>query len=103
MELRELRYFLALAEERNFTRAAARVYVTQPAFSRAIRKLERETGGELFDRSTRQVHLTHRGVGLLPSARSLVALADAAVAALRAPADLAGVGPEPVHPTSRAS
>jgi len=103
LELRELRYFLALAEERNFTRAAARVYVTQPAFSRAIRKLEREIGGELFDRSTRQVHLTHRGVGLLPDARSLIALADAAVAALRSGGERADAGPAPVHPASRAS
>ncbi len=77
VELRELRYFLALVEELHFTRAAARVYVTQPAFSRAIRKLEREVGEPLFDRSTRQVGVTRRGAELVPIARDLLARAEA--------------------------
>jgi len=61
LELRELRYFLAVAEELNFTRAAERMHLAQQALSSAIRKLEADLGVQLFTRSTRHVALTSAG------------------------------------------
>ncbi len=87
MELRQLTHFVAVAEERHFTRAAARVHLTQSSLSSSIRSLERELGSDLFVRSTRQVQLTEAGRALLPAARrAVVAAEDArdAVAAVRA-------------------
>jgi DNA-binding transcriptional LysR family regulator len=92
MDLRELRYFLALVEERNFTRAAARCYVTQPAFSRAIRKLEREMGGPLVERTPRECVPTERGLRLATVAGGLVENADRLVDAVRRPQPRRGVG-----------
>ena len=86
MELRQLEHFLAVAEERHFTRAAARVHLTQSSLSSSVRALERELGSDLFVRSTRQVELTDAGRALLPAAqRSVAAAEDAqdAVAAVR--------------------
>lgn len=78
MELRQLEYFLAVVEEANFTRAAHRVRVAQPAVSAQIARLEREVGQKLFDRTRRQVRLTAAGEAMLPYARSAVtAVADA--------------------------
>ena len=86
MELRQLSHFLAVAEERHFTRAAARVHLTQSSLSSSVRALERELGSELFVRSTRKVELTEAGRALLPAARRTVAAAEDgrdAVAAVR--------------------
>ncbi|MGE2716733.1 LysR substrate-binding domain-containing protein [Mycolicibacterium litorale] len=81
MELRQLEYFVAVAEEANFTRAAARVHVAQPAVSAQIARLERELGQPLFDRARRQVRLTAAGAAVLPHARAaLTAVANARVA-----------------------
>jgi DNA-binding transcriptional LysR family regulator len=57
-ELRQLRAFVAVAEERNFTRAAARLHLAQQAVSKSVRGLERELGVELLQRTTREVRLT---------------------------------------------
>ncbi|MCC3772442.1 LysR family transcriptional regulator [Streptomyces sp. UNOC14_S4] len=78
MELRQLAYFVAVAEERNFTRAAERAHVAQPGVSAQIRKLERELGQELLDRSGRSVRLTEAGEAVLPYARAALAAAEGA-------------------------
>ena len=78
MELRHLEHFLAVAEEGNFTRAAARLHLVQSALSVSIRSLEREFGVRLFDRDTHRVELTDSGRALLPEARRTLAAADAA-------------------------
>ena len=81
MELRQLEYFIAVAEEANFTRAAQRVHVAQPGVSAQIRRLEREFGHDLLDRSGRTVRLTDVGAAVLPYARAaLAAVADARLA-----------------------
>jgi DNA-binding transcriptional LysR family regulator len=73
MELRQLEYLVAVAEEANFTRAAERLHVAQPAVSAQIQKLERELGQVLLDRSRRAVRLTAAGVAVLPSAKAALA------------------------------
>ncbi|MFC8509520.1 LysR family transcriptional regulator [Streptomyces sp. NPDC057411] len=77
MELRQLEYFVAVAEERNFTRAAERVHISQSGVSAQIRQLEREVGAELFDRSARTVTLTVAGKAALEHARTALAAAEA--------------------------
>ena len=76
MDLRELSYFVAVAEEGQFTRAASRVSVAQPAVSAQIRRLERELGEVLFHRDRRGVSLTAAGDELLPHARAALAAAE---------------------------
>lgn len=78
MELRTLEYFVAVAEEGSFTRAAARCHVVQPAISQQIQSLEKELGEPLFERLHRRVVLTRGGIALLPHARACLAAAAAA-------------------------
>jgi DNA-binding transcriptional LysR family regulator len=73
MELRQLEYFVAVAEEANFTRAAERVHISQSGVSAQIRQLERELGAELFDRSGRRATLTAAGTAALDHARAVLA------------------------------
>jgi DNA-binding transcriptional LysR family regulator len=78
MELRQLEYFVAVVEEASFTKAAARVHVAQPGVSAQVRKLEKELGQALLDRSGRQVRLTDAGAAVLPYARAALAAAGSA-------------------------
>jgi LysR family transcriptional activator of glutamate synthase operon len=84
MDLRQLRYLVALAEERNFTRAAAREHVAQPALSQQIRKLEGELGLALVQRTTRQVTITDAGELLVRRARMILAELEAALEEMQA-------------------
>ena len=79
MDLRQIRYFLALATELNYTRAASQLNISQPPLTRHIQQLEHSIGVMLFDRSTRGVALTQAGKIFLEEARKIVALADHAV------------------------
>ncbi len=78
MELRQLRYLVALAEELHFTRAAAREHIAQPALSQQIRRLEDEVGLPLVERTTRRVAMTDAGASLVARARRILAEVDAA-------------------------
>lgn len=78
MELRQLEHFVAVAEERHFTRAAVRCFIAQSALSNSIRALERDVGAELFARTTRRVELTPAGEALLPEARRTLFAANSA-------------------------
>lgn len=84
MDLRHLKYFLAVAETRNFTQAAANCYVAQSALSQQIARLEKEVGAQLFSRTSRSVRLTAAGELLEPLARRILADVDNAQAALDA-------------------
>jgi DNA-binding transcriptional LysR family regulator len=91
MELRHLRYFVAVAEEQNITRAAARLHVSQPPLSRQIRDLEDELGVSLLDRGPQSVSLTDAGRVFFREAKAVLARAEAAIGAARAAgADCAG-------------
>lgn len=79
MELRHLRYFLALAEELSFTRAAARLHVSQPPLSLQIRQLEQEVRAQLFTRTSRRVELTPAGHAFLIDARAILERVDASI------------------------
>lgn len=76
VELKHLRYFVAVAEDLNFSAAARRLYVSQQALSRIIQQLERTLGVKLFDRTTRSVALTPAGEAMLAAARRSTAAAD---------------------------
>jgi DNA-binding transcriptional LysR family regulator len=102
MDLRQLRYFVAVAEELHFSRAAARLNLAQSALSAQIRSLEDEVGGPLLVRSTRRVSLTPAGEALLADARELLASAEVALRRARSLAlgelgvlRIAALGPAP--------
>src|SRR6478672_3240069 len=84
MDLRQLEHFVAVAEEKHFTRASERLFISQSGLSASIRALEKELDAELFDRNTRRVALTDAGLALLEESRrtlaSVVAARDAVAA-----------------------
>lgn len=84
MELRHLRYFVTVAGLLNFTKAATRLRVAQPALSRQIRDLEDELGAPLFERGPRFVKLTDAGIAFVPEAQAVLLRAEEAVQAVRA-------------------
>jgi len=86
VDLRELRYFVTVAEERHIGRSAARLHMTQPPLSRAIRQLEDELGVTLLDRTPRGVRLTAAGAALYDEARRLLRQADRVPDRIRAAA-----------------
>ena len=86
MELRQLRYFVTLAEELHFGRAAEREHIVQSALSQQVQRLERELGVRLLERSTHHVALTASGVVFLVEARQILAHVDRAAQAARSTA-----------------
>ena len=83
MELRHLRYFVAVAEDLNFTKAAAKLHLAQPSLTRQIHNLEEELGVRLLNRSKSQVGLTEEGRSFLVDARRILALATESILAVQ--------------------
>jgi DNA-binding transcriptional LysR family regulator len=90
MELRQLQYFLAVAEMASFTKAARRLNITQPGVSAQIRQLEEELGEALLHRSDRHVGLTAAGEAFLPFARAALSATDSGRAAIQQLTGLTG-------------
>ena len=83
MELRHLRYFVAVAEQENVSRAALKLHVSQPALSRQVRDLEEELGFDLLERSAKSVRLTEAGKVFLRESRAVLQRAEEAVSKAR--------------------
>src|SRR5436853_4110724 len=83
MELRHLRYFVAVAEDLNFTKAAGKLHLAQPSLTRQIRNLEEEIGVRLLNRARSQVTLTEEGRSFLADARRILALATESILAVQ--------------------
>lgn len=83
MEMNQIRYFVALCEERSFTRAAERCGVTQPSLSRAIKRLEVHFGGALFERGRKRTIPSALGMALLPHLKTIDEAAEAAMRAAK--------------------
>lgn len=91
MELRELRYFLAVAQEQSITKAANYLYISQPSLSKQMQNLEKEVGRPLFVRGSRKIALTETGVLLKKRAEEMIALYEKTEAEISAPPeDVAG-------------
>ena len=113
MELRHLRYFLAVAEELHFARAAERLHIDQPPLSRAIKELEEELGVVLFARTTRSTRLTRAGTLLLEHVRRVFTALEQARDSVKAAANglygqlrvalSDGITTASAHPTCRRS
>ena len=78
MQMHQIRYFVAVADERHFTRAARRCGVSQPSLTRALKKLEEELGGSLFKRERRKMYLSELGQKMLPHFKQIDAHASKA-------------------------
>lgn len=85
MELRTLRYFLAITEEKNISKAAERLYITQPTLSRQMMELEEELGKSLFIRGKRTISLTEQGMFLRKRAEEILSLVDKTETAFHSP------------------
>ncbi|WP_462399619.1 LysR family transcriptional regulator [Lacticaseibacillus pantheris] len=90
MELRVLRYFLAVVDERNISHAAEKLHVSQPTISRQLHDLEDEVGVTLFERGSRTIELTSSGEYFVSQARQIVALADKTVANIQRTQEVSG-------------
>lgn len=90
MDLKSLRYFAEVARQKSFTEAADKLCVTQPTLSRQIADLEDELGHKLFDRTTRRIELTEKGLFLFSQAQTILALCDKVRLEVMSDADLSG-------------
>lgn len=90
MDLKFLRYFVEIAREKSFTAAAEKLFVTQPTLSRQIADLEEELGHKLFDRTTRRIELTEKGIYLFRQAQSILSLVEKTKLEAMSTQDLSG-------------
>ena len=90
MDLKSLRYFVEIARQKSFTAAAEKLFVTQPTLSRQIADLEDELGHKLFDRSTRRIELTEKGIYLFRQAQAILSLVEKTKLEAMSSQDLAG-------------